>query len=78
MCQKEGGLDAGLAEIRRSVIMGEGAFELGLTDRDNFKGEKLGINVSGERNSVNNGKEVEKGMFGKQNFSAAVAVDLYK
>lgn len=28
MCQKEGGLDAGLVEIRRSVIMGEGAFEM--------------------------------------------------
>lgn len=43
VCQNEGGLDAGEVEIRRSVITGEGAFELGLTDRDNFKGEKLGM-----------------------------------
>lgn len=58
--------------------MGERTFELGLTDRDNFKREKLGINVLGGRNSVSNGKEVEKGMFGKQNFSVTVAEDLCK
>lgn len=59
--------------------MGEQDLSWALQDGESFRRGRLGIRISGERNSVSNGEEVEKGLvYLGNNFSVAGAEDLCK